>query len=526
MAVIALELDTEFSVEPPISLDIDTHFSVSRTVELELDTGFRSNNVVELELDTFFSVAAEVALELDTEFSVVNEVAPVDIAVADPEGVGFPDIRICGPGQYVIGPGIDTQWVSAIEVGEDVNGGWSWNINYEDEFDIEFAEDAPFLIRLEDGEGGFFESASLVATRRDEDWEGSDVPSITLGGIDRTMWRASNKGQNLGSFFNMDSTQIASVVAGAAGFNFSGLDNFFVGEEDINHSNYIDPMRRFGAAAGQDFKIRRDGTMAFFRADSVAGAYDGCLYSHGRSVNTARALNELRIEKQSRITFAPQCYPFDLPGYYTIALERPLLGNTAFWRDYSASGFIDVVGFWHGPPGSEGSRLLKFFSPMNLPTSPPPTFNDGSDVTHISLGVFPPASNLAIGLFGGATTAPTSALFCIDGTPSGVGVRGSITASQSFSFLATDGLGNRRSSQVWSEPLLPNESFASERSALYLRMRRRGWKPIRATAPLALGVGLTQTLPARGLIPVGRVLGYKHSFRSGRAETTITAEAA
>ena len=519
---IGVEVATQILQQAPLGVEVATQILQSTGIGYEINTNFRSGPEIGYELATPVLQSRGIGVELATEIEQLTPdgTEPPPIVDPDPCGAGHVPITVCEPRQMVIGPQIDTQWVSQINISERINQGWTWSITYEEDIDLATLDcEAIFQIKLNDFNGAL-DSPPLIATSRQKTDNGCNT--VTLSGIDEPSYRLGNKGQSLGSFFNTTSGEISSAIAGASGVTQSGLEIFPITEEEIQNDSYLSALKRLGAVAGQDYKVLRNGSLQFFPADSIGGAWSGCAIEHGWAHDLASKVTALRVEKQSRIPGGPQCYEFTEAGYFTVALDQPLSRGTAFYRDFSTSGFIDLVSFWSGAPGSPGSNCLRFFSPRNLAPVPPECTFFG-DVTHVAFAVFPPDPTR---IFGQVVIEDVFARFCIFGTPAGEMVIGQVELQKSFSTLCEDlGFGTTRpAEQVWSEPMIPTLAYAQSKCGLYLRQRRRGWRPIQINAQLELGTACTQAIPPRGNIPAGRILGYRHAVSHGQATTTIEGE--
>lgn len=363
---------------------------------------------------------------------------------------------LTGPGSVALDHG------ETLKVDWAVDGGWNWSAKVDSpDFDISHSLTATYAISITDGYGNTLTKSDFVAGPMDQgDAYNQDSPADTnFQGSDLTTFKMAKAQNNFPSFKATTSTSLLATLGTRAGVTFSGILEWYIGEEEVKGETFASAIQRLQEVSATDTVIGIDGAVVCSLWEDSGGTLDFDYDNVRRHRDNTKIYTGIQLGKRSSIPAGnQQIYEFSGPGSVVQALTAPMISASAVEADLL--GAIAAVAFFDADPGS-GGGLISFYSFDPAYVVPGPA--TGSD----------PATHMTVVCKNIGMPYPVNAILQVNGTPYGVsGLPSGVELS--FLYPPSNGdpedpetyntaLGSWPSTKSMIDPLFPGSGWAADR---------------------------------------------------------------
>lgn len=263
---------------------------------------------------------------------------------------------LTGPGSVALDHG------NSLSLSWKVDAGWEWSATVDGRPNIAHSLTSTYAVSVTDGYGNTLSKSDLVLGPADQgDPESADEPDNTkLSGNDLTTFKAAKAQNSFPSFKATTSTTLLSTLATRAGITYSGMLEWYIGEEEVKGETFEAAIARLCEVSATDRVIGTDGavTCSLWEASASSLAFEW--ENLRRHRDNTKIYTGLQTGKRSSIPAGnEQKYEFDHADSYVQPLTAPMISPAAVETDLL--GAIAAVAFFDGDPGS-GGGLLAFLS--------------------------------------------------------------------------------------------------------------------------------------------------------------------
>lgn len=333
--------------------------------------------------------------------------------------------------------------------------------------------------------------------------------------VDWALKKLAKPGQSFPTFQATTSDQVYATLAAGSGVRISGLPKIRIPLEDVKQSKPLDGIRRMLAVDGSDFVIDQTGRIVCTAAAQTQGEFPTRAAARLNYAEDDNArVTGLLVERPKAIT-DQVCFDFATADRHVVTLPYPLVNAQFVDRSPGGGGFFDLIGLWNGDPNGKGKLLGLHNSGIvatdfivNVP------FNGTGPITHLTVNIYTSA-------FGILTGEEVQKRLCVLGTPWNSDPQDNTPGFSRF-------LGNNTwpSSDPWSEPLIPSESWAIARQASYIWQRSKTWKTVAADFNRVVAGEVGQKFRGRAYgedWPIAKVASVNFSGSGTSVKTSLVA---